>query len=395
MQSNRQIFLQHLAQTSATPLMLEIVKAQGIYLNDAEGKQYMDLISGISVSNVGHAHPKVIDAIYQQSKKFSHLMVYGEFVQYPQTQFAEFLANKLPQHLNCVYFTNSGSEATEGAMKLAKRFTGRAEIISMKKAYHGSTQGALSLMGDEYFKSAFRPLLPATTQIRFNCFDDLQFITEKTAAVFTEPIQAEAGVVLPTEGYLQALRNRCDEVGALLVFDEIQTGGGRTGSWFVFETMNVVPDVLLLAKSLGGGLPLGAFISSHEMMLSLSNNPVLGHITTFGGNAVCCAAGLAAWKVIDDEHLINVLGEKQTIFQNLLIHREIKAVRCSGLLIAVEFETEKKCFDVIQRCLKNGLLTDWFLFASNCLRIAPPLIISKQEIEKACEIILKSIDDEP
>lgn len=392
MLTNRQIFFNHIAQTSAAPMALEITEANGIEMTDANGKKYLDLISGISVSNAGHANSKVIDAVYEQMKKFSHLMVYGEFIQHPQTVLAKYLVDHLPSKLNSVYFTNSGSEAVEGAMKLVKRYTSRSEIISCNHAYHGSTQGALSLMGDEHFKSSFRPLLPGNTQIRFNNEIDLEKITNRTAAVFIEPIQGEAGVVLPNKNYLQQLSVRCHETKTLLVFDEIQTGGGRTGKRFAFEKFNVIPDVLLLAKSLGGGLPLGAFITSKEIMSSLSHDPVLGHITTFGGNAVCCAAGLAAMKIIDEQYLIEQVEEKENLFRKLLVHPKIKSVRSCGLLMAIEFESAEINFKIIESAIQQGVLTDWFLFAPHSMRIAPPLIISNAEIEKACNVILKAID---
>jgi acetylornithine/N-succinyldiaminopimelate aminotransferase len=294
MLTQRQLFLQHVAQTSDAPLGLEIEKAEGVYLYDVAGKKYIDLISGIGVSALGHCHPKVVQAVQAQAAKYMHTMVYGEYVQSPQVQLAKYLCDVLPSTLNAVYFTNSGTEATEGAMKLAKRFTGKSEIISCYNSYHGSTQGALSLNGDEYFKSAYRPLLPDVRQIRYNNFEDIHLITNKTAAIFLEPIQAEAGVIVPEKVYLEAVRKRCDETGTLLVFDEIQTGCGRTGNLFRFQTENVVPDILLVGKAFGGGLPLAAFIADIEIMQVLQNNPVLGHITTFGGNAVCCAAGMAS-----------------------------------------------------------------------------------------------------
>lgn len=390
--SNRQFFLNHVAQTSSAPLLLEVERAEGCYLYDKEGKAYLDLIAGISVSSVGHSHPKVIEAVTQQVKKHMHTLVYGEFVQSSQVELAKFLCHKLPESLNNIYYVNSGAEATEGAMKLAKRYTGRGEILSCFNAYHGSTQGALSILGDESFKQSFRPLLPDCRLIYFNNFDDLQKITKKTACVIMEPIQAEAGVIVPENNYLQAVRERCDEVGALLVFDEIQTGCGRTGSFFAFEQYRIVPDILLLAKAFGGGMPLGAFISSKEIMQSLSNNPVLGHISTFGGHPVSCAASLAALKVIVEEKLSEKVKEKERLLLELLKHPKIKKVTSAGLLMALHLDSFEEVLKVQKYCLKNGLITDWFLFASNCIRIAPPLVISKEEIEKGCFILLESLE---
>jgi len=390
--TQRQLFLSHLAQTSPIPLGLEIVRAEGCYLYDNEGKKYLDLISGISVSNIGHRHPKIINAIKDQVDKYLHLMVYGEYIQAPQVAFSKLLTDNLPSSLDCVYFTNSGTEATEGAMKLAKRSTGRSEIIGCINSYHGSTQGALSIAGDEWFKNAFRPLIPGTRQIRFNNFDDIELISANTAAVFIEPIQGEAGAILPKQGYLDSIRNRCSEVGALLVFDEIQTAFGRTGMLFNFQQHNIIPDILLLGKALGGGMPLGAFISSNSLMTNLTNNPVLGHITTFGGHPVCCAAGKAALEVLIESDLISQVPEKENLFRKQLIHPGIRAIHGQGMLLAVELEDFDIVQKVIQYCISNGLITDWFLFNDKCIRIAPPLTISKEEIEWACSIIKKALD---
>jgi acetylornithine/succinyldiaminopimelate/putrescine aminotransferase len=392
MLSNRQFFLQHVAQTSDAPLALEIEKAEGVYLYAISGKKYIDLISGIGVSALGHCHPKIVEAIQTQAATYAHTMVYGEFIQAPQVQLAKYVCELLPPNLNAVYFTNSGTEATEGAMKLAKRFTGKTEIISCYNSYHGSTQGALSLNGDEYFKSAYRPLLPDTRQIRYNNFDDIHLITKKTAAIFLEPVQAEAGVIVPDLTYLQAVRNRCNETGTLLVFDEIQTGCGRTGNLFRFQTENVVPDILLVGKAFGGGLPLAAFISSAEIMHVLQHNPVLGHITTFGGNAICCAAGLASLKEINEQKLYENVEQKANLFLQLLQHHSVQKINNCGLLMAVYLDNFDNLRKVINACLENGLVTDWFLFADNCMRIAPPLIISEDEIEQSCTIILNALD---
>ncbi len=392
MLTERQLFLQHLAQTSKTPMMLEIVKAEGMYLYDKSGKSFMDLIAGISVSNLGHRHPKVIKAVKKQLDEYSYLMVYGEYIQSPQVQLAKLLNDHLPKGLDTTYFVNSGSEAIEGAMKLAKRYTGRTEIIAFNNAYHGSTQGALSISGNEYFKKAYQPLLPEIILLQFNHQNDLKRISDKTACVVIEPIQGEGGVVIPGKQYLKDLRKKCDETGALLILDEIQTGFGRTGSLFAFEQYDIEPDILALAKGMGGGMPLGAFISSQKIMSSLKTNPELGHITTFGGHPVCCAAGLANLKELLEGDLIKKVKEEETLFKKLLVHPVIKEIRSKGLLIAIEFddfETNKK---VIDECIKNGIIVDWFLNASHCMRIAPPLIISEKEIESACNIIINSIN---
>lgn len=390
--TNRQLFFNHVAQTSEAPLALEIEKAEGVYLYGHGGKRYLDLISGISVSNVGHRHPKVLQAIHDQLGKYMHLMVYGEYVQSPQAQFAKALADQLPEKLKSVYFTNSGSEAIEGAMKLAKRFTGRTEIISFKNAYHGSTQGSLSIMGSEEFKNAFRPLLPDTRQIRFNRTEDLEWITSRTACVIVETIQGEAGAIVPENDYLLKLREKCSSVGALLVADEIQCGFGRTGTLFAFEQFGFVPDILCLAKAMGGGMPVGAFVSSGAIMQALTNNPVLGHITTFGGHPVCCAAGLAALQVLLEEKLAEKVAEKEALFRSLLKHPQIRSVSGKGLLLAIEFESYDQNKTIIDQCIDDGIITDWFLFNAHSMRIAPPLTITEEEIRTACAIILKNIE---
>ena len=391
MLTQRQLFLKYNAQTSATPLLLEFVKAKGIYMYDVAGKKYMDLIAGIGVSNVGHCHPTVVEAIKKQAETYMHLMVYGEFVQTPQINFAIALADVLPVNLNCTYFVSSGSEAIEGAMKLAKRYTNRTAIIAYKNSYHGSTHGALSLMGNEEFKQAYRPLLPDITFINFNHLPELDQITTATAAVFIETIQGEAGIRVPSTDYLLALRKKCTETGALLIFDEIQCGFGRTGKMFGFEHFDVVPDVLLLAKGIGGGMPIGAFISSKEIMSVLSENPILGHITTFGGHPVSCAAGLATLNAILTENLVTDVEKKGQLFKTLLQHPAIKEVRGKGLMLAVEFDSYETNKRIIDACIEDGIITDWFLHCSNSMRIAPPLIITEEEIKEACRIILKNI----
>ena len=392
MPTQRSLFLQHVAQTSDFPLCLEIEKAEGMYMTDVDGKTYLDLISGISVSNLGHRHPNVINAVKEQLEKYTYLMVYGEFVQSPQVKLAQLLCSQLPSPLSSCYFVNSGSEANEGAMKLAKRYTGRKEIISFKNAYHGSTQGCLSIIGGDDFKKPFEPLLPNITQIAFNNENDLTKITEKTACVVVEPIMGEAGIIAPQNNFLQKLRARCTETGALLIFDEIQTGFGRTGKLFALEHFGVVPDILTLAKAMGGGFPIGAFVSSNAIMSSLKNNPILGHITTFGGHPVSCAAAFAnLHTLLTDKELISSVAQKEQLFKQLLVHPSIKEVRSFGLMLAIEFDSFETNKDIIDKCIEKGVLTDWFLFNDKSLRIAPPLIITNEEIEWACKIILEAI----
>ena len=393
MLTQRQLFLQHNAQTTLEPLLLEFVKASGMYLYDPDGRKYMDLIAGIGVSNVGHCHPAVVKAVKDQVESYMHIMVYGEFVQSPQVNFAKALADVLPAGLDCTYFVNSGTEAVEGAMKLAKRHTHRTEIISCHNSYHGSTQGALSLMGSEEFKQAYRPLLPDIKFINYNAVGDLDLITAKTAAVFMETIQGEAGIRVADKAYFKALRHRCSETGTLLVLDEIQCGFGRTGRLFGFEDLDIIPDILLLAKGIGGGMPIGAFISSMEIMSAFTTNPILGHITTFGGHPVSCAAGLATLQTIQSENIIAEVASKGQLFKMLLKHPAIKEVRGKGLMIAVEFDSFETNKKVIDACIKDGLISDWFLHCSNSMRIAPPLIISKEEIGWACGVILKNVSE--
>lgn len=388
----RQLFLANNAQTTNFPLLLEFERAEGIYMYDSSGKAFIDLISGIGVSSLGHGNAYVKEAIKQQVDKYMHLMVYGEFVQTPQVMFAQKLVSLLPDNLQSVYFTNSGTEAVEGALKLAKRFSGRQQIIACHNSYHGSTHGALSVMGNEEFKQAYRPLLPGVGFINFNNTDDLQLITDQTACVIIETVQGEAGVRVPDSAYMQALRKRCDETGALLILDEIQAAFGRTGKLFAFEHFGIVPDILLLAKALGGGMPIGAFIASTQIMGALKDNPILGHITTFGGHPVCCAAGLAALQVLINDNLIPGVAQKEALFRQLLVHPAIKAVRGKGLMLAVELENFDLNKKIIDRCIENGVITDWFLHCSNSMRLAPPLIIQPREIEKACAVIIEAID---
>ena len=392
--TNRQLFQKFLAHTSDSPLALEIVKAKGIYLYDKEGKSYIDLISGIAVSNVGHRNKKIISAIKKQLDLYMHLMVYGEYIQSPQVLLAQALVNSTKDpSLNQVYFTNSGTEAVEGAMKLAKRYTGRTNFISCINAYHGSTQGALSLAGDENFKNSFRPLLPNITHINYGREEDLVHINNKTAAIIIEIIGGESGVRKASISYFKALRKRCDETGTLLIIDEIQTGFGRTGTFWAYEAMEIIPDVLLTAKGMGGGMPIGAFIANENLMKSLSFDPILGHITTFGGHPVNCAASLATLNYIIDENLMEDVPSKSQLFKDLLVHPMIKEVRAVGLMIAVEFENFEIIQKIISNCLYRGLITDWFLFCNNSLRIAPPLIITMKEIKIACKIILQAINE--
>nr|WP_262910374.1 aspartate aminotransferase family protein [Pontibacter silvestris] len=391
--SMRQLFLQHQAQTSDFPLMIEIEKAEGVYMYGSEGQRYLDLISGIGVSNVGHRHPKVLQAIHNQLDKYMHLMVYGEFVQGPQAQLSHALVQTLPARLDNVYILNSGAEAIEGALKLAKRYTGRTELISCYNAYHGSTQGALSINGSESFKNAFRPLLPDTRLIRHNVYEDLEHITTRTAAVIMETIQGEAGLRVPDKAYLQQLRKRCTDVGALLILDEIQSGFGRTGTFWAFEQFGIEPDILTCAKGMGGGMPIGAFIAPQEIMAAFKTNPILGHCSTFGGHPVSCAASFATLQVIQQENLLNGVKAKAELFKQLLVHPRIKEVRNCGLMMAAEFESFEVLKAVIDRAILNGVLTDWFLFCDNSMRIAPPLTITEEQIREACSVILQSINE--
>ena len=389
--NQRELFLKHIAQTSPAPIGLEIVKAQGSLLWDKKGKEYIDLIAGISVCNVGHCHKKVTKAIKRQVDEYLHLLVYGEMIESPQVRFAKQLTDHLPSSLNAVYFTNSGAEATEGAMKLAKRVTGRTGIIAFNQSYHGSTQGALSIMGDEYWRNAFRPLLPGILHEEYNSTAAVDAITSSTACVILETVQAERGVIEPQTHWLKAIREKCNETGAVMVMDEIQTGFGRTGKLWGFEKYGIIPDVILLGKALGGGMPLGAFIADKKLMDVFTHNPVLGHITTFGGHPVSCAAGLAAFKVLLDDGLIDKTETRQSLFHDLLGNIEGCQLRSAGLLMALEFESFEINKKVIDRCLRSGLLTDWFLFAPQCMRIAPPLTISDKEIRKACGIIQTAV----
>ena len=390
--SNRQLFLRHVAQTSESSLQFEIERAEGIFFYDKAGKAYIDLVSGVSVSALGHGHPKVIEAVKNQAERYMHTMVYGEFVQSPQVAYAEWLTLHLPPSLDNVYFVNSGSEAIEGAMKLAKRSTGRGDFFAFDKAYHGGTQGAMSILGDASARSGYLPLLPGIKHIRFNSEEDLNLIHKGLAAVIVEPIQAEAGIIEPVQNYLVQLRRKCDEVGALLIFDEIQTGMGRTGKLMAFEHYDVVPDILCLAKSFGGGMPLGAFVSSRELMKQLTFDPPLGHITTFGGHPVSCAAGLAAQKVVEQEGLMEHALAMEQRYRLGLKHPLIQGIRGKGLFLAVILDQEIKVRRFISRAFENGLVIDQFLFSDNSFRIAPPLNISEPEVDESINLLLATLE---
>ncbi|MCB9256394.1 MAG: aspartate aminotransferase family protein [Chitinophagales bacterium] len=389
----RQLFLRHVAQTSEAPLAIDASHAEGIYIHTLSGQKLIDLISGIAVSSLGHSNPKIVNAVKEQAEKYMHLMVYGEYVEQPQVLLASKLASILPENLQSVYFTNSGAEATEGALKLAKRASGRSEILYFKNSYHGSTMGALSVMGDEYFKRNFRPLIPDCRMLLYNDFDALKSISTKTAAVIVEAVQGEAGVVKAAPGFLQSLEKHCKAAGALLILDEIQTGMGRTGSMFRFETEKISPDILLLAKAFGGGMPLGAFVSSKHLMQKLQHDPFLGHITSFGGHPVSCAAALASLEFLLENHLVEQVEKKGQVFEDLLQDAKIKKINRVGLMMALEFSSFEENKKIIDQCLKNGLISDWFLFNNSSMRIAPPLVISTEEIHLSCEIILKSIHE--
>jgi acetylornithine/succinyldiaminopimelate/putrescine aminotransferase len=391
--NNRELFLRHVAQTSPAPIGIEPAHASGIYIDDVQGKRYIDLISGFSVCNIGHGHPAVIQAVKDQVDKYMHVIVYGEFIEQPQVAYAQLLTRHLPPTLNTVYFTNSGAEATEGAMKLAKRVTGRTGIIAFHHAYHGSTQGALSVMGGEYWRNAFRPLLPGITHFPYNEDEVLDAIDESHACVILETVQAESGILAPRQQWLQALAARCREKGVLLILDEIQAGFGRTGTLWAFEQYGIVPDILLLGKALGGGMPLGAFIADSSLMQHLTHGPVLGHITTFGGHPVSCAAGMAAFNVLLEEHYLQTIPARMANFLNQLQHKAIKEIRHHGLWASLQFESDTVNQRIVHQCVKNGLITDWFLFAPDRLRFAPPLMITEEALQTVAVTIQRSIDE--
>ena len=392
----RKQFLEHVGQTSPSPMMIEVERAEGSFFYTPEGKRYFDLVAGVSVSNVGHANPEVVAAVQKQAADYMHVMVYGEMVERPQVEYARSIAELLPGELNCVYFVNSGAEAVEVALKLAKRHTGRTELISMKRAYHGSTHGAMSMMGTpegEEWKAEFRPLLPDVKSINFNSFDDLKQITERTAGVLCEVVQGEAGVRLPNPAWLLALRERCTEVGALLIFDEIQTGMGRTGEMFACAKYNVEPDVVCLAKAFGGGMPLGGVASKKQILDAFTHNPCLGHITTFGGHPVCCAAGLAALNFLKNNDVVESVESKGALFESLIQgHDRVLEIRRSGLLLAVELGKSEYLYRLMEIFKEEGIMSDWFLYCDTAFRISPPLTISEPEIRECCNIILRSLD---
>ena len=392
----RKQFLEHVGQTSPSPMLVEVARANGSFFYTPEGKRYFDLVAGVSVSNVGHANPAVVEAVQKQAADYMHVMVYGEMVERPQVEYARRITELLPENIDCLYFVNSGAEAVEVALKLAKRYTGRTELISMRRAYHGSTHGALSMMGapeGEEWKAEFRPLLPDVKSLRFNNFDDLDEITSRTAGVLCEVVQGEAGVRLPNPEWLKALRQRCSEMGALLIFDEIQTGLGRTGEMFACQKYGVTPDIITLAKAFGGGMPLGAFVSSKRIMDSLQTDPVLGHITTFGGHPVCCAAGLAAFRYLKSHNVVEDVERKGALYEELLRdHPAVLEIRRSGLLLAVELGSEERLFKVMELFKEEGIMSDWFLYCATAFRISPPLVISDEEIRESVAIIRRVLD---
>ncbi len=392
--TERELFFRYLGLPSHQPLGLEIDHAEGIYIYDTSEKKYLDLVSGISVSNIGHRHPAVIRAIEDQLKKYLHLNVYGEFIQSPQVKLAQKLVSVLPDKLDSVFLVNSGSEAIEGAMKLAKRYTGRTEVVAFHKAYHGSTQGALSILGNEILKNAFRPLIPDIRFLEFNDFRDLEKISEKTACVVAETIQAEAGIILPGQGFLESLQARCKETGTLLIIDDVQMGFGRTGKLFSFEHFNFVPDILVLAKAMGGGMPVGAFIASKKIMDTLASHPEFGHITTFGGHPVCCAAALASLEILLGEDLIFPAEKKGAILEEQISsHPMIKNIRRKGLILGIEINDAGKRNKLTEILLKNGIIIDWFLFHPCTFRIAPPLTITEEECRSAGNLVIKSMNE--
>jgi acetylornithine/succinyldiaminopimelate/putrescine aminotransferase len=394
MMTDKEIFFQHLGLPSFNPMGLEIAKAEGIYLYDTTGKKYIDMVSGISVSNLGHGNPIILNAIREQLEKYLYVNVYGEFILSPQVKLVEKLASVLPPSLSSTYLVNSGSEAVEGALKLARRYTGRTEIISFENAYHGSTLGALSVLGNESLKNAFRPLMPDTRIIRFNNANDLEKITAKNACVITETIQAEAGMILPEPGFLKQLSARCKETGALLVVDDVQMGFGRTGRMFSFENFDFIPDILVLAKAMGSGMPIGAFISSKEIMDTLAFHPELGHITTFGGHPVSCAASVAMLDVLTSTNIIDQVNEKGQRIENAIRnHAIIKEIRRSGLAMGVQVKDPGIRKQLTGSMLANGIIIDWFLFKPDTFRIAPPLTITNDEIDLGCDLILKSLNE--
>ena len=392
MNNVKNIFKDFQAQTFSYPSCLEVQSAKGSYIIDKNGKKYLDFIAGVSACSIGHNNPKVITAIENQCKKYLHVMVYGEYIQKPQYKLAKKLAENLPKKLSTSYFTNSGTEAIEGAIKLAKRATGRSEIVSCKNSYHGSTQGSLSVMGNEYYKSSFRPLIPDSNQIIYNDLDSIKYITKKTAAVIIEPVQGASGFIVAKKKFLVEIQKKCKKTGTLLIFDEIQTCFGRIGTLFGFEAFKIVPDILCIAKGMGGGMPIGAFISSKKLMNLLTFNPELGHITTFGGHPLSCVASHATLEYLCSSKTLNNIERKEKLFRKELQHPKIKCIRGKGLMLSVELQNEELVKSVVEESLSYGLLLFYFLFTKSSFRITPPLTISNQEIINGCSIIKKILD---
>lgn len=390
----KQEFFKYQAQTTPYAAGFEVEKAEGSYIYGKDGRAYLDFVAGVSANTLGHSHPKVVNAIKEQADKYLHVMVYGEYAQEKPVELCRLLSEATPEPLEVTYLVNSGAEAIDGALKLAKRYTGREEIISMKNSYHGNTHGALSVSGNEFHKREFRPLLPMISFIEFNNEEEFSKITEKTACVIAETIQGAAGFLTPSQNYFKNLKKRCEEVGALLILDEIQPGFGRTGKLFSFEHYDMVPDILVMGKGMGGGVPVGAFMSSAEIMKSLQHSPKLGHITTFGGNPLIAAASYATLKEVLDGGLMNKVEEKEKLFRELLVHPKIKKVNGRGLMLAVELESPEYTLEVAKRCMEKGLIVFWQLYRNEFMRISPPLTISKEEIKKGCEIILEALNEE-
>lgn len=386
-------FLKHQALTTPFPIAFEVDRALGNYIYGKDGKGYLDLVAGVSACNLGHGHPIIVDAIKEQADRYLHVMVYGEYIQEPQVNFTTLLASLLPKNLQVTYLVNSGTEAIEGSLKLAKRYTGRSEVIASKGAYHGSTHGSLSIMGNETYKQAFRPLLPNVKFIEFNNLIDIERITKSTACIILETIQGAAGFIEPKNDYLKAVREKCNQTGTLLIFDEIQPGFGRTGKLFGFMNYNVTPDILVIGKAMGGGMPTGAFVASKEIMRSISENPILGHITTFGGHPVIAAASYANLKYLNESGIIDTVEQKEIIFREHLKHPAIKEVRGKGLMLAALVESEALCHKIAKRCMERGIILFWLLFEGRALRITPPLTITKEEIIYACKIINETLDE--
>ena len=389
----KQEFFKYQAQTTPYAAGFEVEKAEGSYIYGKDGKAYLDFVAGVSANTLGHSHPKVVNAIKEQADKYLHVMVYGEYAQEKPVELCKLLAEATPEPLEVTYLVNSGAEAIDGALKLAKRYTGREEIISMKNSYHGNTHGALSVSGNEVHKREFRPLLPMISFIEFNNEEEFSKITEKTACVIAETIQGAAGFLTPSQDYFKNLKKKCEEVGTLLILDEIQPGFGRTGKLFSFEHYNMVPDILVMGKGMGGGVPVGAFMSSAEIMKSLQHSPKLGHITTFGGNPLIAAASYATLKEVLESNLMNEVAEKEKLFRELLVHPKIKKVNGRGLMLAVELESPEFTLSVAKKCMEKGLVVFWQLYRNEFMRVSPPLTISKEEIKKGCEIIIESINE--